>query len=231
MTLTRCPSCARRSDWHSWMARCAAEMPATSTPSSATSSSTWRAPPPHARRAHHRIHDERADVGHARRQHAGHERHAGQRQGEGTVGAPHELERAAAVAEHAEEAAQRGRVLRGAEDRLCLARRVHGAGHLGRPLRAGRHGAGDEPRAAPEEHVAVDPGGQHGEAVAKADQHRDVQRHPGEPGEQAAEAQATDLDHRARLADRGHGAEVAVAKRRRRPAARPRTRASISCAT
>ena len=49
-----------------------------------------------------RIDDLRADVGDRRRQHAGHQREQGEHDAERFVGGPDELERAAAVGEHAE---------------------------------------------------------------------------------------------------------------------------------
>ncbi len=48
----------------------------------------------------HGIDDLRADVGDARRQHAGNQREHGESDAQGLVGAPHQPERAAAVVEH-----------------------------------------------------------------------------------------------------------------------------------
>src|SRR5437879_12287412 len=78
--------------------------------------------------AHHRIHDERADIGDRGGQHAGREREEPERHGERTVGAPHQLERAPAVTEDAEKAAQRERLAgsaRGARRARGMRRRGH----------------------------------------------------------------------------------------------------------
>src|SRR5262249_36500287 len=80
--------------------------------------------------------------------------------------------------------------------------------HLGNELRALR----DQARATPEEHIAVDPGRQHGEPITKSDEHRDVKAHPGHPGQPAAEPKPPNLDDRARFAHGRHRAVVLVMK-------------------
>jgi hypothetical protein len=52
------------------------------------------------RRVNHRVDNLRADIGHARRQHAGNQREHGERDGERPVGAPDQPQGAAAVFEH-----------------------------------------------------------------------------------------------------------------------------------
>src|SRR6185312_6352632 len=80
-----------------------------------------------ADRAENGIDDERADVGDPYRQHTRAQREQRERQGEATVGAPDELERPAAVAEDAEEAAQGERLGRGGA--AGRTRRMHGSCH------------------------------------------------------------------------------------------------------
>ena len=93
ITLTRWPSCARSSDCASEMPRCAIEVAATSSASSATSTQhvAERGRAGAAMQiggVDHRIDDQRADVGDAGRQDAGDHREPGQRDRERPVGGP-----------------------------------------------------------------------------------------------------------------------------------------------
>ena len=92
------------------MPRCAMEVAATSNASSADvlhhrGEQRRAGAPVQLGGVDDRVDDLRADVGDRRRQHAGNQREHGERDAERLVGGPHEIERAAAVGEHTEQAA------------------------------------------------------------------------------------------------------------------------------
>ena len=72
--------------------------------------------------------------------------------------------------------------------------------------------SGDEPRPAPVGQIGIEPVGEHGHAVAEADQIEDVDPHPGEPGGKPIEFQVLELDDGSGATDRGEHPLVAVAE-------------------
>src|SRR6202000_2372646 len=80
------------------------------------------------------------------------------------------------------------------------------------PLLSVRRQTSDQARASPIENVVIDPSQEYGDTIAKANQHRDMQGQPCEPGKKATEVECPDFTHRARFPDRRHRAVVGIVK-------------------
>ena len=104
--------------------------------------------------------------------------------------------------------------------RACVARRVRPCRCCFPQPRAGQ--AGDQPRAALEGDVAPCPVQRDDRPPAETDQEVDVGGAPQHPGDETRQAHLAEVGHRILAADRGERAEVAIAERRQRFAARTR---------
>src|ERR1700674_1951014 len=83
--------------------------------------------------------------------------------------------------------------------------------------------ADDEPGAALKGEIRPQPAQRDDQAVAEADQVIDVRQRPDQPGDEAAQVNPAEVDHRRLAPDGGEVAVVAIAEgRRRRPAREPR---------
>src|SRR5262249_52480426 len=74
----------------------------------------------------------------------------------------------------------------------------------------------DQPLSALEREIVPQPGERDDKAVAQPDQEIDVRHRPEQPGDEALEVGAAELDHGAAPADRGEVAGMAIAERRQR---------------